>query len=210
MRLNFKKDYELKNENIFKTNPVIKGDVKRRRINGKYIYEEFYLIDFSDIKKNAYIISSFGRVFSLLTNQEVKGYTDPKKNNYQSVILSCEDGKQRKFAVHRLVARAFIPKTASDKKMNRMYIHHKNWDNEYNYFWNLEWRNPSEIIIIGKVQNKKEIDEDELVKIVCKLLECGETIVDIFDIVRGKISKDKISKIKNRSIYQSISSDYNF
>ena len=210
MRLNFKKDVTLKEENFFKTNPVIKGDVKRKKINGKYIYEEFYLINFLDIKDDSYVISSFGRVFSLITNQEIKGYTDASRNNYKTIILSTNDGSRRKFPVHRLVARAFIPKTVSDKKMNRVYVHHKNWDNDYNYFWNLEWRSPMEIILIGRVQNKKDVTEDELVETVCKLLECKETIVDIFDMTRGKISKDKISKIKNRLLYTSISNDYDF
>lgn len=210
MRLNFKKDVDLNPDNFFKTNPVIKGDVKRKKFNGKYVYEEFYLIDFLDIKENSYVISSFGRLFSLITNQEIKGYGEAQRNNYRTVILRTKDGKNHKFPIHRLVARAFIPKTVSDKKMNRVYVHHKNWDNDYNYYWNLEWRSPMEILVLNRIQTSKELTEEELVNLVCALLERKETIVDIFDLLKGMISKDKISKIKNRLIYQSISSNYNF
>ena len=210
MQSNFKKDVTLNNANFLSSNPINKSDVKRKKINGKYVYEKFYMIDFLDIKKNAYIISSFGRVFSLLTNQEIHGTSNARKNNYNSVYLMTESGKVRKVAKHRLVARAFIPKTAADKKMNRIYVHHKNWDNDYNYYWNLEWRSPLEIIMIGRVQKNKEVEEEDIVKAVCSLLESKETIVDIFDMLDGKISKDKISKIKNKAIYTEISENYEF
>ena len=210
MQSNFRKDVTLNNANFLSSNPINKSDVKRKKINGKYVYEKFYMIDFLDIKKNAYIVSSFGRVFSLLTNQEIYGTSNARKNNYNSVYLMTENGKVRKVAKHRLVARAFIPKTASDKKMNRIYVHHKNWDNDYNYYWNLEWRSPLEIIMIGRVQKNKEVEEEDIVKAVCSLLENKETIVDIFDMLDGKISKDKISKIKNKAIYTEISENYEF
>ncbi len=210
MQRNFNKDITLNNENFLSSNPINKADVKRKKISGKYVYEKFYMIDFLNIKKNSYVVSSFGRVFSLRTNKEIFGYPDKAKNNYNIVYLMCEDGKGHKFPRHRLVARAFIPKTQADKRMNRWYVHHKNWDNDYNYYWNLEWRSPLEIVMIGKVQKNKEIEEEDIAKVVCSLLESGETIVDIFEMLDGKISKDKISKIKNKYIYKEISDKYDF
>ena len=210
INLNYAKEVVLNDENYLKSNPINKTDVKRKRINGKYVYERFYLIDFLDIRKDSYVISSFGRIFSLINNREIFPNTDTKKNNYKTVILPCNNGSRIKFPLHVLVARAFVPKTASDKKMNRVYVHHKNWDNDYNYFWNLEWRSPLEISAIGKIQNKRNVEEEDVVKVVCRLLENGETIVDIFQMIEGRLSKDKISKIKNRSLYITISSDYHF
>lgn len=210
MQRNFNKDITLSDTNFLSSNPINKADVKRKKISGKYVYEKFYMIDFLNIKKNSYVVSSFGRVFSLLTNQEIYGTSDARKNNYNSVYLMSEDGKVLKIAKHRLVARAFVPKTTADKRMNRIYVHHKNWDNDYNYYWNLEWRSPMEIVMIGKVQKNKEIEEEDIVKVVCSLLENKETIVDIFDMLYGKISKDKISKIKNKYIYKEISDKYDF
>lgn len=209
MKFNFKVDMEMNKKNYSSVNPINKNNVKRKKINGKYVYERFYLIDFLNIKKDSYVISSFGRIFSLITNKELIPSTDSKKNNYKTVILMNNDGKQTKHPLHRLVARAFIEKTASDKRMNRLYVHHKNWDNDYNYFWNLEWRSQMEIKAMEKLQSKKEISEEDIAKIVCRLLERKETIVDIFEIINGKMSKDKISKIKNGLIYKDISCKYN-
>lgn len=210
MNCNFRKDIKLNKENYSSKYPISKGNVKRKKINGKWVYETFYLIDFLEIKDESYVISSFGRLFSLVNDQELKPFADPKRNNYKTVILPTNSGKRKKFPLHVLVARAFIPKTVSDKKMNRVYVHHKNWDNDYNYYWNLEWRSPMEIIAIGQIQTNKNIEEDDIVKVVCRFLERGETIVDIFDMIDGKISKEKISKIKNKVIYQSISCKYKF
>lgn len=133
---NFKQEVKLNKNNFSVINPIDKNCIKRKKMNGKYIYEKFYVMDFLDIKENAYVISSFGRVFSLLNNIEMKTL---KTNNlgYERVTLQTNHGKQT-FAVHCLVALAFVPKTISDKKMERMFVHHKNWDNDYNYYWNLE------------------------------------------------------------------------
>ena len=127
---------------------------------------------------------------------------DISRNNFKSVTLKCNNGKDCKFAIHRLVAYAFIPRTVTDKKLNRDYIHHKNYDNEYNYYWNLEWVSRFELDAINKINNGIE-DEEELVKIVCHLLEYGETVGDIFRIINGKLSKFAITKIKN--IYRDFS-----
>ena len=210
MIFNFKKDSKINDDNYSSVNPIDKNNVRRKKINGNYIYEKFYLIDFLDIKENSYVISSFGRIFSLITSQELTPSFSPKRNNYKTITLLDNNGNRRKFPLSVLIARAFIPKTISDKKMNRIYVHHKNWDNDYNYYWNLEWRSPSEILLMSQVQNNKDTEESDIVKVVCKLLQNGETIVDIFDIIEGKLSKDKISKIKSRKIYTEISDKYAF
>lgn len=197
-------------KNFLASNPINKKDVKRKKINGTYVYERFYLIDFLNIKEDYYVISSFGRVFSLYLNKELKCHIDKSMNNYKTVFLLTNDEERHKFFVHRLVALAFKPRTISDKKNNRIYVHHDNWDNEYNYTWNLRWISPLELSVIKKIQLKDDIEEAELIRVVCKLLEAKETISDIFELVDRKISKDKISKIKNRIIYTNISCDYKF
>ena len=209
MHFNFRKDVIINTSNILTENPVIPGDVQREKVNGKYIYEIFYLIDFLDIKENSYVISSFGRVFSLIVNRELVSTAEKFRDNYKTIQLMDNTGNKRKFPVHCLVARAFIPKTESDIKMNRIYIHHKNWDNGYNYYWNLEWRSPVEIMVMTRIKNTENIEEYELVTIVCKLLENGEPTEDIFDIICEKMSKHKIWMIKKGLIYRSISQDYN-
>ena len=68
MHFNFKEEVIPNKSNFFITNPINKKDVKRKKINGKYVYETFYLIDFLDIKDDTYIISSFGKLFSFNAN----------------------------------------------------------------------------------------------------------------------------------------------
>lgn len=210
MRYNFKEDIKINKKNYRSINPVSKQDIRRKKINGRYIYEEFYLIDFFGIRQNSYIISSFGRVFSLISNRELKPSVTKKRNNYMTIQLSCENGKPRRFPVHTLVAAAFIPKIKSDKELNRVYVHHKNWDNEYNYFWNLEWRSPLEIMLIGRMQTNKDITHEEIVKIVCMLLEKNTSLCEIWHIIQGNISMNKLKKIRSREIYTDISRNYHF
>ena len=209
MRYNFKENVVLDKNNFSLINPIDKQNIKRKKINGDYIYEKFYLIDFYGIKKNSYVISSFGRIFSLISNRELKPTVSIKRNNYTTVELCCENGKSRRFPLHVLVAVAFVPKIQCDKELNRVYVHHKNWDNEYNYCWNLEWRSSLEIKMIGRML-KSNITLDEIIKIVCILLERNTPLCDIWHIIQGNISMNKLKKIKNREIYSNISKKYNF
>lgn len=205
---NFKTDVNVNKDNYMSSCPIPGYTAKRKRISGKYIYERFYKIDFFDIKKDSYVISSFGRVFSLINNIEMKP-RKRKKSGYLTINMQTNTGS-RVFSVHCLVARAFVLKTPDDKRLGRMFVHHKNWDNDYNYYWNLEWRSRNEIPIIAKVQNNKDIERDDLIKSICKLLELETPVLDIFDIIGKQIPKDTILKIKNRQIETNISKKYNF
>lgn len=203
-------NFKIDNDKISSINPINRANVKRKKINGQWVYERFYPINFFGIKENSYVISSFGRVFSLIKNKELKPNVDTKRNNYTCVTLCMENGKGKKFPIHALVAAAFIPRSNSDIRLNRTSVHHKNWDNDYNYFWNLEYRSPMEIVYMGRIQDNKDLEDDEIIKIICKLLELKIPIVEIFDIIDRRMSKDTISKIKNKKIFTFISDDYNF
>lgn len=208
--VNLNKEVNPTKANYLPDNPINPKDVKRKKVNGEYVYERFYLIDFLDIRENAYVVSSFGRMFSLIKNKELKVTSNPSRNNYNTIQLRTKNGKHKKYAIHRLVARAFIPKSIADKRMNRKYVHHKNWDNDYNYYWNLEWRSQVELRIIGKVYKNPDLEEADVVKQVCVLLEKGTTINDIHNMLGKFISKDKISRIKSRRLYNFISCNYKF
>jgi len=197
MHFNFKEEVIPNKTNFFITNPINKKDTQSKKINGKYIYETFYLIDFLDIKDDTYIISSFGRLFSLVTKEEINVVMDKTKDNYRAVMLKTNSGKRRKFPLHRLVARAFIPKTDIDKKMKRVYIHHKNWDNDCNFYWNLEWRSPLEIMMMDRIKENAG-DEKVITEVVHRLIERGETIDDIYYMIDEQLSKFKIFAIRRR------------
>lgn len=119
--------------------------------------EEFRLVEYENIIRNKYYISSYGRIFNTKGFRLIPFQTKSKHNNvwYYRIALQCENninGKiyhtERKFDVHRLVATAFIPKTEEDILLNRNFVNHKlNMDGRCNFVWNLEWVNNSENIL---------------------------------------------------------------
>ena len=188
-------DIHTKEFNLHKDNPVIPGDVKRKKVNGKFVKEVFYVIDFADIRDNAYVISSFGRVFSLLRKMELKkmhSYT-----GYNAIQLQCNDGVSRKFVIPRLVARAFIEKTEDDKEYGRIVVHHKNWKCLDDYYWNLEWRSPLEVYIMAKI-NGGEFDYDEAIVQAKKLFSKGIPLKQINEVFDGYFSRQKLVSIRDR------------
>ena len=80
-----------------------------------------------------YQVSNLGRVKSLWNGREhiMKLYTNNK--NYLYVLLS-QNGKQKPFLSHRLVAKAFIPNPE-----NKPEVNHINGDKADNRADNLEW-----------------------------------------------------------------------
>lgn len=143
-------------QNYYMYNPINQHDQLWYGVG--YPVEIFYKIDFWGIKKDTYIISSYGRVFSLNTNKEMT-FTR-QKIEYRTVQLVVEDGSgnefnKKGFRVHRLVAMAFIVKTIEDYQMGRDIPNHKNLIKTDNHVWNLEWVNESENTIHA-LQNNAE------------------------------------------------------
>jgi hypothetical protein len=76
-----------------------------------------------------YKVSSYGRVFSIKRNKEMKQRTNHK--GYKDIEL-CKNGKQKKFMVHRLVALTFLEDDITNKQ-----IDHIDGDKNNNFFKNL-------------------------------------------------------------------------
>ena len=128
-----------------------------------YPVEIFKYIEFEDIEKYKYFITSYGRLF-INYGRELfpEEYIPPKQNNvYLRIELSCSTyQKRRRFFVHRLVANAFVPKLPIDIEMHRDLVNHKyNKDGRCNYAWNLEWVNDSENTLHGLYFNEKFNEE---------------------------------------------------
>lgn len=94
--------------------------------------------------KGVYKISNKGRVLSLermVFNKLTGNYNSKKErilrdkgtDGYPQVKL-CNNGKEKTYKVHRLVAKAFIP-----LKEGKRIINHKNGDRSDNRVENLEW-----------------------------------------------------------------------
>lgn len=133
-------------QNLYFYNPVQPGNELYYGFNPNYNLvgyhydkEMFYIIDFFNIVKNTYVISSYGRVFTFNTGKE---RILPISKQYKRVSLSIEENGELKkgyFSVHRLVAMAFIPKTLEDLELGRDVVNHKDTIKSNNYYKNLEW-----------------------------------------------------------------------
>lgn len=82
-------------------------------------------------ESNAYLVSNFGRVFSLKSNKMLK--QADRGNGYLCVSLMI-NRKKKTFDVHRLVAEAWIPNPD-----NLSDINHRNEVKTDNRVENLEW-----------------------------------------------------------------------
>lgn len=80
---------------------------------------------------NIYEVSNLGNVRNKITNKQL--YYSNSNNGYLRVGLFKEH-KRRMFAIHRLVAEAFIPNI-----YNKPCINHKDCDKKNNCVDNLEW-----------------------------------------------------------------------
>lgn len=100
-----------------------------------------------------YLISDKGEVYSNIS----KRYLKPGlANGYHHVVL-CNDGVQKKYLVHRLVASLFIPNPE-----NKPCVNHKNGVRNDNRVENLEWVTYSENEIHSRtVLGKRTIHSDE-------------------------------------------------
>lgn len=116
--------------------------------------EEFYVIDFWDIKPNMYIISSYGRIFSLFTMREMRPTIS--NDGYKMSPLRTIHNTTKHIGVHRLVAKAFILKTEEDILLNRDCVNHKDLNKLNNCVWNLEWMTLEENIVHGYENNAKQ------------------------------------------------------
>ena len=83
-----------------------------------------------------YDVDKSGTVVNVKTGKILHQHKD--KNGYLFVTL-CNNGKQKRIAVHRLVALKFIPNT-----MNLPQVNHKNGIKTDNRVENLEWCTASE------------------------------------------------------------------
>lgn len=93
-------------------------------------------VDVFDIKRGLYMISNYGRLYSLATMRELCYLP---ANGYIHVALQCANGTRKTYSIHRIVAYTFIPKTQEDYELERDYINHKNLIRNCNFTWNLEY-----------------------------------------------------------------------
>ena len=163
-----------------------------------------------DDKFIPYIISSFGRIFSINYAGKYHNIKRMKTNvysGYESITISYSE-ECYALNIHRLVALEFIYNDDPDLKVE---VNHKDGDKSNNTVNNLEWVTPSENTIhafkTGLKQPRRKYSEDSIHK-VCKLLVNNYPIEDI--VKKTKVSSDVIKDVILHKSWLTISSNYDF
>lgn len=111
-----------------------------------------------DIKdyEGLYQISNLGRVKSLMgwnfgknDYEKREKVLKPSKGEYEKVVLF-KNGKNKTYAVHRLVAKTFIPNLD-----NKPQVNHKDENKQNNCVDNLEWCTHKENMNYGTKQDRE-------------------------------------------------------
>lgn len=185
--------------------------------NGDILKEEFKQIKIGDVYI-PYLISSFGRVFSLYYNYSNKLRIHELKTNYSKRgykrLTIYIDKKIYSFQIHVLVAKHFI----KNKDKNRTQVNHKNGIKDFNYVWNLEWVTPQENIIHAELtglrshccgeKHPSNIYNSNTIKMVCQLLE--ENILEPNEIVETTgVNRTMVYNIYKKKAWLNISCKYN-
>lgn len=134
-----------------------------------------------------YLINSKGEVYSLKNNSKgkrLKSHYD--KNEYERIGL-CENGKQKQYFVHRLLAETFIP-----NPNNKPFINHKDENKQNNSIKNLEWCTSKENNSYGTRLKRIAISHK---KRIAQMLD-DYTVVKIWD-SQTDASKSLSLNIKN-------------
>lgn len=170
-----------------------------------------------DGKESDYTITIEGKVFS---HKGVGGkkrrelVQSPQTNGYYTVNLMHEDGRERAYKVHRLVATYFIPNPE-----NKPQVNHINGDKSKNNADNLEWVTEKENVQhaystglakgkVGETHHAATITDD-IAEEICKLLEKNEnTYKEIAEMTGSTYTI--VKKIKNGLRWTHISSKYDF
>lgn len=183
-------------------------------------HEEFKQVVYNNIYL-PYIISSFGRLFSIhygytkcdkINLKEMKP-TKNKVGGYYQSLLTYYDTKII-CKIHRLVAYMFIPNLNKDLTI----VNHKDGNKENNYSWNLEWCNHSYNTLHAYKNNlckqnkgessKKNKYSEYNIRIACKMLEDNTPIQKICKTT--KISKRMIRHLLNYESWTHITCEYDF
>lgn len=104
--------------------------------------------------KNKYLITRSGRILNTVTGNEIKSWRDMSAAvEYSRVTLLKNNGKNKKYYLHRLVAEIFIEKPKRKKKLQ---VNHKDMNTRNNKTSNLEWVTPSENVAHAKLYKAKK------------------------------------------------------
>lgn len=192
--------------------------------------ERFIDLDLPELNiRPIYQISNYGGVINKNTGKTVKPHFN--SCGYLRVTLMLNNGKSKKFSVHKLVALMFVPNPNNKPEVNHITEGNK----IFNYYKNLEWLTASENqkhhYDYGDSSNQRKGNKtnhyrgedrynanvnEKLVRKICKMLEKGKSIVEIRDKLINKCDLTStqlyalIYHILHKHSWPHVSKDYNF
>lgn len=170
--------------------------------------ELFYLLDFNNIKKDFYYVTSFGRIFSK-KNGCTELPTHINDSGFLFVNLLNKHNKRITVNLHLIVSKVFVPKTNDDIINDKKYIMFKDGDKTNVKYSNLKWSTINEVRNTFDGNNKIDIP---VVRRICEMLEKGYTVNECKNVLKNTISDISYNIIYNIATgrsWKSISKDYN-
>lgn len=180
-------------------------------------YEVFYNVICVDewfIKQNYYLISNYGRLYSLYSKFIMNPRTDD--HDYQIVSLSLANGGNRNFKLHRVVLGTIFPIFNS----NKFTVNHKDTNKFNNAVWNLEWATVAMNNAHAIANNLRDFAKGERSALstlsdievfqICEILstDCKTQFKDIAS--KFNVTSTAIEKIYHKKNWLHISDNYTF
>lgn len=122
--------------------------------------EQWKYVIVDGIEYHNYLISSYGRVFSVRRNRLMT--LNDNGVGYLQCHLCLQSSKESFLLVHRLVAEAFIP---NDDKEKNIVNHKDEFAKHNNHVDNLCWCTQSENVLYGTAQARRKIAVSKKVNI---------------------------------------------
>ena len=173
-------------------------------------------VNYPGILKNAYSISSFGRIKNNKTGH-ISDIHVPNCRGYFTREVTRQDGSKYKEQLHRLIAHEFVPNPANGNEVN-----HIDGDKTNNYWKNLEWvshkdnmRHAYNLKMIKRERgegNPNSKLSNDIVEKVCKLFITAwgnsQTVYEILKLEGFEISLKQIQHIKHKECWNWVSDKY--
>lgn len=148
--------------------------------------DNYRKVGFPGVRKNAYLISENGDVYSIISDKHLKSSVD--KDGYFRVSLL-----NKTMSIHRLVAFHYVP-----NPNNHPVVDHIDGNKQNNHYTNLEWVTVQENTLraermgLRKIRgedNGNNVYSEELVREICSLYEKGMTVKDVFRHYHGDFTR---------------------
>ena len=165
--------------------------------------EVFKFLDFEDIVKNRYIISSYGNIYEIPYRYDNFLYSKINTvNTSEYISLETNSGKNKSFSVKKILAELFVPMSIDDIRLNRTKILGKVEDGSFKAEHLIRVNN-RELLIINLINNKEYLDELVYVDITKPLYD--KEFLSYNEILKlvstHNLSKSKIKRLMRKRYY---------